>query len=183
MYKNCQKEQSVQRQAHIARTFTNMLERRSFQEITVTDLCREAGVPRKAFYRYFDTKEDIVRFIADTILLAYLRMGDEPGQGEQISEQNCRKMFAFWYEYRYHLRILVNSECVGLFSEYFTRSVLESGLGFEMGGWSESEHLPVAIFTTDGFISLLIYWGRTDFRETPEEMGNLLYRMLTQPIF
>ncbi|MCD8383063.1 MAG: TetR/AcrR family transcriptional regulator [Clostridiales bacterium] len=184
MYKNCQKEQSAQRQAHIARTFMNMLESRNFQEITVTDLCREAGIPRKAFYRYFDTKEDMIRFIADAIILAYLRMERESGQTDRLGESLCQKMFAFWYEYREHLRVLVRSECMGLFSESFTRGVLEIGPSFgDMSGWSEAERLPITVFTTAGFISLLIYWVHTDFRDTPEEMGRTLYRLLTQPIY
>ncbi len=183
MYKNCQREQSIQRQNHIVRTFMGLLDRRSYHEITVTELCQAAGVPRKAFYRYFDTKEDIVQFAADTVILTYLRMENRPEPSDSLNERFCQDMFSFWYEHRDYLRIMVCSECLGLFTESFARIILDSQLGFDMRSWSEQEQQAVYVFTTSGFISLLIYWVHTDFRETPEEMGNLLYRMLTQPIF
>ncbi|MCC8182656.1 MAG: TetR/AcrR family transcriptional regulator, partial [Clostridiales bacterium] len=80
MYKNCQREQSIQRQNHIVRTFMSLLDRQSYHEITVAELCRAAGVPRKAFYRYFDTREDIIRFMVDAVVLAYFRMENRPEQ-------------------------------------------------------------------------------------------------------
>ncbi|MCD7735140.1 MAG: TetR family transcriptional regulator C-terminal domain-containing protein [Clostridiales bacterium] len=94
-------------------------------------------------------------------------------------------MFAFWYEHRDYLRIMVCSECLGLFTESFTRIILEIHLGFDMRSWpeQEQEQQAVSIFTTSGFISLLIYWAHHDFQNTPEEMGSLLYRMLTRPMY
>lgn len=183
MYKNCQREQSIQRQNHIVRTFMSLLDRQNYHEITVAELCRAAGVPRKAFYRYFDTREDIIRFMVDAVVLAYFRMENRPEQKYYVNEKFCQEMFAFWYEHRDYLRIMVHSECLGLFTEAFTQTVIDNQLGPDITHWSKQEQLPVTVFTVSGFISLLVYWVRTDFQDTPEEMGNLFYRMLTQPIF
>ena len=41
------------------------LEKKSFNEIGVSDLAREAGISRATFYRLFDTPSDIFEYICD----------------------------------------------------------------------------------------------------------------------
>lgn len=51
------------------------LERKSFNEISVSDIAREAGVSRATFYRLFDTPTDILEYscnnFADNIVRKY----------------------------------------------------------------------------------------------------------------
>lgn len=46
--------------AEIARTALDLFLRNGFEETTVDEIVREAGISRRSFFRYFGTKDDIV---------------------------------------------------------------------------------------------------------------------------
>ena len=57
MYKLCKTEQSARRQRELEQGLLNAMCTHRYEEISVSDLCDQMGVPRKSFYRYFDGKD------------------------------------------------------------------------------------------------------------------------------
>ena len=49
----------------IADALFSLMKRKQFQQITVTEICNEAAVGRKTFYRNFDLREDVIDFWLD----------------------------------------------------------------------------------------------------------------------
>ena len=47
----------------ISQSMLAMIRNRPYSDISITDICENAGVSRKTFYRNFETKEDIVNYI------------------------------------------------------------------------------------------------------------------------
>lgn len=62
MYCGCN-EVAQSSQAKIAHALISLMERKSFSSVTISELCREAGVSRPTFYSLFDSLEDVVRYI------------------------------------------------------------------------------------------------------------------------
>lgn len=182
MYKQCQTARSEQRQREIARTLIEMLQTRSLPSVTVTELCQRAGIPRKAFYRYFDSMEDIIHYVADRLLQRCLRRGFEVDHMLNDTEY-CIAMFRFWHEHPDLLRVLTKQECLGLFSTALTKGVLEKEIGFHCSTAEGHQRYLATLFVTAGFINLLVYWSYTGFQETPEEMGILMHRLMSRPLY
>jgi hypothetical protein len=74
MYKQCKSEKSAQRQKHIARCLQMLLQEKSYDEISITELCRKAEVPRSVFYRYFADKDAVLWFVIDGMLADLLEI-------------------------------------------------------------------------------------------------------------
>lgn len=74
MYKQCKSEKSAQRQKHIVRCLQMLLQEKSYDEISITELCRKAEVPRSVFYRYFADKDAVLWFAIDYMLDALLEI-------------------------------------------------------------------------------------------------------------
>ena len=53
-------------------TFSDLLETKSFENITIQDLCEKANVRRSTFYRHFNDKYDLLNHIVGT-LIEYFR--------------------------------------------------------------------------------------------------------------
>lgn len=62
MYCGCN-EIAQSSQARIARALFSLLERKAYSSVTVSELCREAGVSRPTFYSLFGSMEDVVRYV------------------------------------------------------------------------------------------------------------------------
>lgn len=67
----------------IARVALRLFEERGFEAVTVEDVARAAGIGRRTFFRYFDSKNDIPwgDFDAQLVRMAE-RLGDPAGAGE-----------------------------------------------------------------------------------------------------
>ena len=71
MYHKQVNKTAVQSQNMIADALFSLMKRKHFQQITVTEICDEAAIGRKTFYRNFDMKEDVVEFRLDILCERY----------------------------------------------------------------------------------------------------------------
>ena len=63
MYKRCIAEQSARRQRELEQGLLEIMATRRYEDITIMELCSWLDIPRKAFYRYFSSKERVVRCV------------------------------------------------------------------------------------------------------------------------
>ena len=62
MYHKQANKTAMKSQQMIADALFRLMKHKPFQQITVTELCEEAAVGRKTFYRNFDLREDVIDF-------------------------------------------------------------------------------------------------------------------------
>ena len=79
MYKICQTEQSIRRQRELEAGLLKMLQKRRYEDISVSDLCGELQIPRKSFYRYFSNKDGALMALLDHTLMEF-----EQSQGQTL---------------------------------------------------------------------------------------------------
>lgn len=67
-----QKNQTAIRSQHmIADALFSLMKRKPFKQISVTEICKEAAIGRKTFYRNFELREDVIDFQLDLMLDNY----------------------------------------------------------------------------------------------------------------
>lgn len=71
-------------------TFSDLLETKSFDNITIQDLCEKANVRRSTFYRHFNDKYDLLNHIVGT-LIEYFRTLHLPEIDPKIPRQFFNK--------------------------------------------------------------------------------------------
>ena len=71
MYKKQTNKTAMLSQRLIADAMFRLMQKYRFQQITVTDICEEAGVGRKTFYRNFELREDVIDFQLDALCGLY----------------------------------------------------------------------------------------------------------------
>lgn len=74
----------------IADAMFRLLNRKSFQQISVTELCEEAAIGRKTFYRNFEKREDVIDFQLDRMCEEYRQ-----GMNDLTLEQRLYDHFSF----------------------------------------------------------------------------------------
>lgn len=68
MYKSCKTAYSAERQQRFQEALFSLLQKQAYQTVTITTLCQTAGIPRNAFYRYFDTIDDVLHAQIDALV-------------------------------------------------------------------------------------------------------------------
>ena len=163
-----------------------LMRTKGYTQTTVTDLCREASIPRRTFYHYFTCKEAVLDAVVESMLSeCNLEVMLEFNQGFEVMRESLARNFRYWQgPAREKLDLLLDN---GLSGEMM-RCALH---------WLESERfsLPwrremdskereiVTMVGSSGFFTLLMYWRRNEYRESPEEMAEYAMRVLSEPLF
>lgn len=158
MYKVCKTEKSMERQKIFQTTLLAMMNKQKYQDITVTSLCKEMEIPRKAFYRYYDALEDVLYAIVDEVLteaFLYLEI-----------KTDMVGFFSYWKRKKSLLDVLeksgLSSLLVNRIYERLNEKVAKKSLSDEDLRYSG---YVAAIMT------MLLTWHHSGMKQTPEEMS------------
>lgn len=186
MYKLCKTEQSAQRQRELEQLLLEMMNTCRYEQITVSDFCVQAGIPRKAFYRYFSSRDGALHALIDHTLLA---IEPFPSRGSSLSAEVYRRemlrFFRFWQGQKPLLDTLERNALSGVLvtrtieyalSEYgASRWLLPNR---EAGLW---EH--ATTFGVCGLMSMVLSWHKSGYAMAPEQMSDIAVDLLTKPLF
>ena len=181
MYKICQTEQSSQRQRSLENGLLSLMLKRRYEDISVSDLCEYLQVPRKAFYRYFSSKDGALYALLDHAMLDF-QFSDRHGLAGSAPVE-LGSFFAFWYDHRDLLAALHRSGLSGILVERATAFALkERMMPNYMLGW-ETNYQGIALsFSICGLMSMVIQWHQQNYLLSPEEMAKLATTILTRPL-
>ncbi len=185
MYKLCKTEQSTKRQHEIENTLFSLLEKKHFDDITVTELCEKCDMPRKAFYRYFDSKESALYALIEHTYLTYGGLTAEGSKKKRTLREEMRGFFTFWYQKKHFLDAMNRS---GLLPK-----VIEISLSFPINDYLIiSKFLPnqtpwereqIFKFTAGGLLILVMDWYKGSFKTDIASMAEVAASILESQLF
>ena len=185
MYKLCKTEQSAMRQRELELKLVELMESRRFEEITVSEFCAFAEIPRKAFYRYFSSKEGALWALIDHTLLE-LENIREPGdyRGKHTAERDMEQFFQFWKDQKQLLDALQFS---GISAVLLERAVETTGnrseYAYLLAVDSPRVRVQVMQFAVCGIMMMVIRWHEGGYAESVRDMAETALRILMQPMF
>lgn len=161
---------------------TTLLEKESFDKITVNDLCIQGMISRSAFYAHFEDKYGLLQFTLDTLLQDYISQ-----QQLETLKDRVLHTVAFFKEYKRLMRNLVladyDREIIRLSKESFQKHLEES---LKNGEISAKMTVPLDIFSVyyaSGVTSVLLHWLNDLEKFTIEEMADFLMTLLPKDCF
>jgi len=164
MYKKCKTKASTERQKQFEQTLLELMEKQLYKEITVSALCKEMGAPRKAFYRYFDSIEDVLNALTDEIIIkASLHV---EGQIE------LEKFFEYWKNEKAFLDVLQKN---GLSQKMMERCFFMV-LANESLDMTSVEAMK-RVGNISAMLTLVTMWHHNGMKQSVGEMKNLVLEM------
>ena len=186
MYKLCKTEQSTRRQRTIENTLLDMMKQKRYDDITITEISDRLNMPRKAFYRYFDSKDDALYALIDHTMAEYSGISSDRSFDRNRSlTRELEEYFKFWYERRDLLRALDSS---GIIATLIERTLsLPIGDMFNINKFLNPEDIPVRNkifeFAFSGLIYIMISWYKEGFVTSTRDMARITCRLLREPLF
>jgi len=142
-----------------------------FEKITITEICKRAGVSRLAFYRNYGTKEELVTDMCRSVFQEL---------DASLSSERFRTDREDWYT-RFFQTIRDNSE-------YF-RIYLDANLKLSDGIILESVYPTASVeehymraASEGAFLNVLTDWFKGGMKETPEEMAAICMKVIGSSI-
>lgn len=186
MYKQCRTEQSAQRQRRLEEGLLQAMQNQRYEDISVSDLCDQMGIPRKSFYRYFSSKDGALFALIDHRLMEYetSKSADSFGAGAGDYPDLCW-LFEYWRGQKSFLDALCRSKLDGLL---VVRTIAHSqqeqvmDFGAEKYIRDRDYHNHAITFAVCGLMTLVLQWHRDGYVQTPAEMAEITYKILSNPL-
>lgn len=166
MYHRQSNKTALQSQKLITGGLFRLMRRKPFSQITITELCREADMGRKTFYRNFDRKEDVVDFYLDLLRERYGQRLRQHSSGEQL-----RLHFTFLKENADQFILLYQNGFHQTVSEKFNALLSET-----MPIWSAdpTEQQYRSRYIVAGIEALQRVWVERGFAESIDEIMDIV---------
>lgn len=184
MYKLCKTEQSAARQRELELALASMMLVRRYEDISVSEFCSYAGIPRKAFYRYFSSKDGALYALIDHTMLEYEHLRDPGLSSGREKVRELESFFRFWKKQKPVLDALEFSGLSGVLLERSIESI-ETNAMLRRGPAADSEFVQKQIlrFVVSGIMIMMVNWHHDGYRESPREMADLTTRMVNEPLY
>ena len=185
MYKLCKTEQSAIRQRELELALAEMMNQQRYEEITVSEFCSHAGIPRKAFYRYFSSKDGALYALIDHPMLQYVGFRAPSALKDAVNVVRALESFyQFWKDRQAFLDALKFSGLIGVMLERAINSIDQMVvLKKPRPGDTEFAQRHITRFAISGIMIMMVNWHNEGFRESPREMAELTARLVMKPLF
>lgn len=150
---------------YIIEAFLQLLKKQGFENITITDIVKKAGVTRMTFYRNFNSKEEIIKSHLDAITDEFIKNGRILYKPNHFKEY-ITNIFTHLEKNRELALILYQSNILYFLKDEFDRIFLAKAK-------SRNEEYRYAFFS-GGLYNLYYYWIKNNFTETPEKLADIL---------
>lgn len=179
MYRKCTTEKSTFQQRTFEHCMLKAMLEKEYDEISISSLCRDAGLSRKTFYRLFDSKADVIFSMVDHAFLDAHNFVPDPS----IKPGGLHHFFAFWKSRKPLLDALSKHSCISFLMDRATAFITneESDLLHCLGADQENGQ-EILLFTLNAIFALVISWYSSGYERSIDEMSELLMKLLTTPM-
>lgn len=184
MYKTCNTEHSVNRQQQLEDCLLKNMLLKPYAEISISDLCEQASISRKTFYRYFGSKEGCLCALLDRIILSSSQSLPPNEVGSLSIEDALFQLLSFWKEQADLLQALIANDLADrLLAQLIHHMRREETLFLAYIGLAdEGKSNDALLFYSSGFVAVLLNWAHEGFQRTAKQVAAALSALYTKPL-
>lgn len=149
---------------YITEALLLLMREHPYEDITIAELTKKAGVDRTTYYRHFHSKESILERYLDRILQEFIDRYH--AEGDPGFDTYLLRIFETFYAYRENLLLIDRAGYAWLLLPLITKR-----FHFESYQRAASVRQQYAVsYIIGGIYNKLLLWFRRGMKETPAEM-------------
>lgn len=152
----------------IVEALIKLMNEKSFDDITITELCNKAGVSRMSYYRNYYDKKDIIKVYLDDISKKFKKETHKLIDFNIYTNKNViNYLFTYFKKYNYFFKTLIKANLSGMLQETLNK-YLEEEIKVEKLSTYEKYHM----YSYSGALyNVYIKWIENDMKESVEELS------------
>ena len=159
---------------NVVNSLLTLLDEKPMDDITISELTQKAGISRMTFYRNYSSKEDILSEHFRDVLARYKKdMGEKHGQGNYYDKKNIIHCFEYFYAQREFLESVIKRGFDYIFLSMVDKYIMKTW--WKHGDGQQKAYCLHAF--AGALYNLYISWALNGYKETPEEMADILESM------
>ena len=164
----------------IRQALIELMDKKDYHKITVSDIAIEAQIVRKTFYRHYKSKEAVLEDYIGLLFNQYI---------EIIKEKECTNVyesaliyFSFWQKHKVFLEILRKNDLLFYILKVYEQLIPKVQEAFTCNeSMEEANKCYAQAYLVGGYWKMLCEWLERGGKETPEEMAEI-YRAICKRI-
>lgn len=162
-------------QKQIADVFIDLLRHRDYPSISISSICKEAGVSRQTFYSIFESKENIIVYELNERHL--FRPGESCCEEAISLEELCREYSSYIVDKQEFLSLLVRNDVIYLMHDCLYNSFMTCSQ-FNPGKPDPSRAF-AAEFFAGGLTGIAKTYVQQGGGMTAEQLDEMIYRLFS----
>lgn len=186
MEKLCKTEKAEQKKISFEETLLDLMSKNDFSKISVTQICEELKFPRRHFYQYFSSKEEllhsmIMRFIEQIDYFEIVSLST----GYISSESELSRCLRFWKENERVLNILEKNQLIPYLVRCIADHIIQEERKIPTIQWSEKIERSDSniLFMVGGTMSIILDWYKRGYPDTVEKLSQHMNTLLISGCF
>lgn len=170
---------AIKSQQWLAQTLLELMETKSYADISIKDICTKADLSRQTFYNYFESKDELFRFLLRSAYIEKLdSLSEIPASSEAISafvstvSDNPRLVSAI---VKNNMGNLVSDEIFNAITQFLNRFIPN----FE----NQPDFSYHVVLLSGALTHFMLYYARNNSEMSEKEMTNILETFLSGKIF
>jgi len=158
----------------ISNTFVDLLERYDFNKITISEICDNTSLVRKTFYNNFSTKEEVIAYVVEKLVLEYHASVNDLSVHSPLEISYL--FFCFGKKNENIMTLLIKNNLFHLFRASFEKHLPTINNQIPNNKYnvlSNDDLSYVFAFHTTGVLRMLELWIENGFNKSPREMSQI----------
>ena len=178
MYKHCNTEDSARRQRQLEQCLLELMDEVPYSAITIGQICDQAGISRKSFYRYFDSKDGCFHALLDHTIMNGASYYMPDGGRDLTRPEFCIRICKYWQSQTSLLDALEKNGLSLQLLQRIVRYILEEEPDYaRYMGVPQEYVMEHTVYNIGGLMGLILTWHHGGYEKSAEQMGTLLYQM------
>lgn len=175
MYKDCITEESARRQRQLELCLQDLMLTTEYSQITISDISDRAGISRKSFYRYFNSKESCLCALLDHAIFdgaSYYLPNHSDNQSPPFIYE---RFFRYWKDKQNLLDALDRNSMSTRLVEQMVRYVMQEEQDFKVFLKARDQEAHERnLFYIGGVMTLVFDWHKSRYSKSILQMSHIL---------
>ena len=150
---------------YITEALLLLLKKKEYKDISITEICKKAGVTRMSFYRNFENKEDILLKKVQTVTDSFLKESAISYKRDTVSRY-FMKLFTHMQQQKDLCAALNKAGLIHMIKNEFDRVFLNAYK------YVYDEYK--SLFLSGGIYNVFLFWFINDCKDNPEVLAQRL---------